>query len=298
MRDVEGMTVLQEFIRDPNSPFRRPAVQALIQASRGVDTARATLALSTILRSANTEDRILAYQALLAIRSRAVETWFVGRKYYMDLVSSDGPPLIYVTQAETPRIAFIGQMPALPSGLLYISKDNLLTVSVDALADASAAPGRPGAGAGAGANGNVLTAVSIGPGGSGANANPGVAQDLNKPAAKKENSQDTVTLYWRSPLGTPAVKLRTSATLPYLIVRASFAPDPRSNDYNAHEPFIGASYQRITEMLATLCADKLINAQFVTQKAPVAILSPTEAALSGRPEGSTEPQAPATAPAK
>ena len=47
---------------------------ALIEASQGRDTQRATLALFDMIRSFNTDDRILAYHALLAIHSRAVST--------------------------------------------------------------------------------------------------------------------------------------------------------------------------------------------------------------------------------
>src|SRR5262249_29559101 len=103
----------------------------------------------------------------------------------------------------------------------------------------------------------------------------------------------------RPPLGDKPVTLRTISSLPYLVARVGSAPNPRNLESNLKEPFIGASYQRITEMLANMCADKIINAQFVTEKPREVLANPTDIALGGRSEGSTQEQhPPATQPDK
>lgn len=289
--DTDGMTILQEIVKDPSNPMRRQAILAMIEASRGHDTERSTLTLMDMIRSVNTDDRILAYHALLSMRSKAVLSYNMGRKFVVDLVEADSPPLIYVLEADSPRIAFIGRIPSLPAGAVYISKDTNFTVSADA----------PDADAQAAGNGKVLTAASLG--------KPADSIDNPKPA----KSRETATLLWRPPLEQRLVQLRTVNRLPDLIARATAVPDPRSTTYDPKEPYIGASYQRITEMLATLCGDGTLDAKFVVQHAPDLIISPTDLALQGRAEGpspgaatrpaahpapATEPlSAPATQPA-
>ena len=78
-------------------------------------------------------------------------------------------------------------------------------------------------------------------------------------------------------------------------------PDVNAPGFNetAIPPYIGASYQRVAETLAAMCADKTINATFVVEHVPDALVSPTDLALSSRQEGRTPAQAtpPATQPA-
>jgi hypothetical protein len=269
MQDVAGLTALEEMVKDPANPMRRQALMAIIEASRGRDTTQATVALYEMLRSYNTDDRILAYHALLAIRSRAVSSYNVGKKFMLDIVPADSPPLIYVLQSESPRIALIGRPLELAPGALYLSNDKNLTVVAD----------QPGAGGGR-PNAPVVTAASLGAGTPGSNA---------AAAASQPKDDETVTLYWRSALGRTA-EIRTVPRIPDLIARATWVPDPDSRfQFNADtsRPYIGASYQRIAEMLATMCAEKTLNATFITQKAAEVILSPADLALQSRPEGST-----------
>jgi hypothetical protein len=277
MQDVEGLTVLEEMVKDPANPLRRQALLAIIDASRGRDTTQATVALYEMLRSYNTDDRILAYHALLAIRSRAISSYSVGKKFMMDVVPADSPPLIYVLEADSPRIAFIGRPIELAPGALYLSQDKLLTVSVD-MANAAAPD----------ASGRVITASAV------------AAQAAPAGAASQPKEKETVTLYWRNPLGGRSAEIRTVPRLPELIARATWIPDPNPSDpfsvKDNGKPYIGASYQRIAEMLATMCAEKTINATFMAQRAPELILNSADIALSGRPEGSTRTVVPPAPP--
>jgi flagellar basal body P-ring protein FlgI len=266
MQDTAGEIVLQEFARSPNSPYRKQAVASMIEARRGRDTERATVTLVEMLNSLNTEDRILAYHGMLAMRSRGMATYDVGKKFMMDIVPADSPPLIYILEAESPRIAFIGRPVQVPVGATFVSHDKLFTVRVDDEDEI-----------------RVNTAARIDP--RELKALEGIIPD-----SKIRDKNQTVTLYYRPPLGGPAKEVRTSQDLPSLVARASWIPDPNSKD---PVPYIGASYQRITEVLAAMAADKTIDAQVVVQHVPDAIINPTDLVLSGRSEGSTlKPQEP------
>ncbi len=276
MKDVGGLVVLEETIKDTKSPLRYEAVQAIIDASHEGDTIRSTLALSQMLNSPNTRDRIVGYGALVSIRSPAVHTYSISKKMLLDIVPSDGPPLVYATQSDTPRIALIGHGFTLPPGALFVSSDNLLTVSVldEAAANAGSST-QP-------ADANVVTASSLG---------ASDASSVNAPKESASKGKNAVTLFWRSPTGNRTVNLKTSASLPDVIARVAWSPDPLAADYDAHAQYIGASYQRVVEMLTAMCADKSINADFVLEKAPEIATGNTDA-LAGRPEGSTEPVLP------
>jgi hypothetical protein len=256
MQDVGGMVVLQEFIKDPASPFRRPAILAMVEASRGRDTQRATVVLSEMLRSFNTDERILAYHALLAIRSQAITTYSVGKKFLIDIVPADSPPLIYVLEADSPRIAFIGRPITLPVGATFVSKDNLFTVRVDDEEELK-----------------VKASTKV---------DPAMAKALEGLIETKDST--TVTLYWRSQLGDKTALVRTVQSVPHMIARATWVPEPTDRD---PLPYIGAGYQRIAEVLAELVSEKVIEASIVVQHVPDQILSPAEMVLTGRPEGST-----------
>ena len=272
LKDVGGLVVLEETAKDMSSPLRIDAVQGIIDSSHDGDTVRATLALSELLQSPNTTDRIIGYGALVAIRSREVHTYTISKKFLLDIVPCDGPPLIYATQADTPRIALIGNGFTLPPSALFVSADNLLTVSVLDGPAAQSGGGNP--------DSNVVTASSVGADAPAANATP-----------SKGPNRNAVTLFWRSPMGDKTVNLKTSANLADVIARVAWTPDPLAMDFDPHAEYIGASYERVTEMLAGMCADQSLNAKFVLEKAPAMTISSADA-MAGRPEGSTEPQLP------
>jgi hypothetical protein len=270
LQDVKGLATLQEMVRDPAHAYRRQALMALIEASRGQDTERATMALYDMIRSYNTDDRILAYHALLAIRSPAVRSYNVGRKFMLDIIPADTPPIIYVLESDAPRIALIGRDIVLPDGALAMSKDHHFNVIVDEADEAS----RP------------VVAPTFMPG-------------VTTPATPKP--RQNVRLHWLS--SDKEALLYTDAQLPNIIARACWTPDPTARDYDPKAPFIGASYQRIAELLANMCAEKIINANFIVERSPDKIVNPTDAALSGRAEGSTlapapeKPKVPSDSPA-
>jgi len=106
--------------------------------------------------------------------------------------------------------------------------------------------------------------------------------------------------YYRSPFGDRTVTVRSSTRVQDVIARLGWAPQPKAPGYDPKALYIGASYQSIAEMLATLCHDQILGAQFVLQDAPDDPYRTAADLISeSRPEGSTVPPAPpTTAPAE
>lgn len=261
LSDVQGFIVLQDFATNPKLGMQLQAIDAITQVALQGETLRASTVLSELLKSTDLNVRLAAYNGLVMIGSPSVTTLNVSRKFMLDIVPCDAPPLIYASQTGAPRIALIGRGVMLPAGTLYVSKDNLLTVNV---AEAAARIDNTGA---------MLAA----------------AADVKKPE-KNENT----TLYWRGVLGDKTVSMKSTAHLVAVVSRLGYTPDPKSPEYDPRQVFIGASYQRIVDMLRAMTQDKLINAEFYLQPAPDAILAPSDLAASARPEGSTT--IPATQP--
>ena len=268
LQDVQAMVVLEQIALDERSGFQREAIAAMaVIANHDRDTMRATVTLSKMLNSTNNQLRIAAYEALLEMKSPAVHTYAVPRKLDIDLLTSDGPTLIYATQSDRPRIAIIGSRLNIAPGVLFVSPDNCLTL-------------------------NVLGPDADG----GAEAPLGLASPTTAPAIKEKES---VTLYYRGPLGDKAILLKSSSHLAAILFKLSYVPDPRAEGYDPRRPFIGLSYQRVVETLAALCADKSIDASFVLQTPPVVPPSWTDLAAEARPEAPvlSPTTAPATRPA-
>ncbi len=274
LNDVGGLVVLEEFAKDEASPFREEAVKNIVAISHSGDTIRATLSLMRLVNSPSTADRIAGYVGLVKVSSSAIRTYDVSKKFFLDIVRSDGPPLIYVTQSRVPRIALIGHDLQLPAGTFYVSPDNLLTINVSD-------PNAPAADAqSSAADPNVLTASAL----------PGI-DPPSAPAAPSSDpaKKQNVVMYWRSPIGERSVNLKSPPGLTDVLIHLAWAPDPRLRGFDPHTQYIGASYQRVVEMLASMCKDQLIDAQFVLQPAPS---TPTDLTnpLNTRPEGSTQTQ--------
>ncbi len=73
-----------------------------------------------------------------------------------------------------------------------------------------------------------------------------------------------------------------------VLITLSLSPNPLSRSFDASKPYIGASYQRVVEMLASMSRDQLIDAKFVMEKSTSPILSQdVDAVTGGRAEGLT-----------
>jgi hypothetical protein len=162
----------------------------------------------------------MGYKALLSIHSSIVYSQEISQKFIMDIIPGRQKCTIYVTTHRLPRIAFLGRIPTLAPGSLYISPHDTLTVNYPPVADVPACHGK-----------------------SAANTEP-------------------VELYYRNPLNGQTVSMKSGAAVPAILATLAGAPDPFSKHFNPHQAFIGASYQRVVQLLYTLCHTGQIRADF------------------------------------
>ncbi|MEI8194759.1 MAG: HEAT repeat domain-containing protein [Phycisphaerae bacterium] len=272
MDDVRGAIVLEEFARNRQSPLRLTAIQVLADVARSGPTERTTVLLLDLLNDADTRVRLGAYQALRVMRSPAIRSYRVKR-FDIDIVSSTGPNLIYVTQTGRERIALIGPTMQLPPGVLFVSADNLLTINVR---DTGSVPTTEDAA-------NLL--------------NPAAARKMGPDAKKEAEAKLPVLLYYRGPFGTQSISMHSSPNLGVVLARLGYVPDPKSPDFSPKDPYIGIPYQKVLEVLSALCHDGTLNATMVFQPAPPSVSSRTDLVEDARIEGSTLTPKTTTAPA-
>jgi hypothetical protein len=112
-------------------PFRVTAIQTLgkLQPS----TALSQL-LRRLLDAPEAVVRIEAYRVLAAANDQTLFSKSVGRredreKFVLDVVPSDGPPLIYATRQGRPRIAVFGRMPTVRQPLTFTALGQRLTIA-------------------------------------------------------------------------------------------------------------------------------------------------------------------------
>ncbi len=270
--DSAALVVLESIARNDQSPWQYDAISAI--ADHG-DSMRSNTVLTNLLNTNNMRVRIAAYEGLLHVNSPALNSFSVGRKFIVDRLVTDGPPVIYATQTGIPRIALIGKKFTLPIGSLYISADEILTVSYPDPQDNAT------------------------------DATPAAAAGFNAPAAAPvaKADPDPVQLYYRGPMGNQHVLLKSNPSLGVVIAKLGYIPDPRAGSYDANQPYIGVSYQRVLEMLDKMCKEHTLDATFMMQPQVQDDLSLAAQANAERPETNTPLQAavpatqPATAPA-
>jgi hypothetical protein len=215
--DSDAITDISKIALDAASPFQRHAIYTLAHCH---DRFLAGLTFRKLLHSASRRVQILGYKALLSIHSSIVYSQEISQKFIMDIIPGRQKCTIYVTTHRLPRIAFLGRIPTLAPGSLYISPHDTLTVNYPPAA-----------------------AVPAGNGKSAANTEP-------------------VELYYRNPQNGQTVSMKSGAAIPAILATLAGAPDPFSKHFNPHQAFIGASYQRVVQLLYTLCHTGQIRADF------------------------------------
>lgn len=133
--DDSGAAVhaLAQMARSPLHPFRLSAIQTLGAMPQ---TSELNHLVRSLLDSDQATVRIEAYKVLARNEDSAVYTRWIAppndptnEKFALDIVPSEGTPLIYATQRGKPRIAIIGKMPDLRLPLTFVTLNGRLTVS-------------------------------------------------------------------------------------------------------------------------------------------------------------------------
>jgi hypothetical protein len=126
--DPTAPATLAAIARAPGGAFAVPAVQVLgkLPSTPGVNRL-----LRDLLHTENPLVRIGAYQVLARHRDPSIFTTPVGEKFALDIVDSDGPPLIFATRRGVARIAINGPKVRLDMPLTFTALDGAFSISSD-----------------------------------------------------------------------------------------------------------------------------------------------------------------------
>jgi flagellar basal body P-ring protein FlgI len=131
--DPAAVPVLLSIAGTPGNPFRVNAVQTLANLPA---TPRVDRLCRTLLDSDQASVRIEAYKLLVKHGDSSVYSRWVKdgarEKFSLDLIRSNGKPLIYATRQGVPRIAVFGGESQLELPLIFSSMDDRLTISSEA----------------------------------------------------------------------------------------------------------------------------------------------------------------------
>jgi hypothetical protein len=133
--DPSGAAVnaLMRIAKDNRNAFQIAAVQTL---GRLQNSTMVNHLLRQLLDSDQTLVRIEAYKVLAGNRDSSVYTIVVPKKgesekFALDIVPSEGPPLVYASRRGIPRIAVIGRQPELQQPLTFMSMNDKLMIASD-----------------------------------------------------------------------------------------------------------------------------------------------------------------------
>lgn len=142
--DSDAITDISKIALDTASPFQRQAIYTLGHCH---DRFLAGLTFRKLLHSASRRMQIVGYKALLSIHSSIVYSQEISQKFIMDIIPGRQKCTIYVTTHHLPRIAFLGRIPTLIPGSLYVSPHDTLTVNYPPTAAVPAGKGKSAANA-------------------------------------------------------------------------------------------------------------------------------------------------------
>lgn len=130
--DKLAIEVIIQHANDERSPYRRAAIAELGECAGNY---RAGAALRELLTDPDPQIRIVAYEALRQADPESIAQVVVGREpenFLLELVPSDGPPMVYARRSLIRRIALIGgnRMACQPP-LLYAEPGKPVTLSAD-----------------------------------------------------------------------------------------------------------------------------------------------------------------------
>lgn len=99
--DERSIFVLEQFCKDPQSPY---CIQALEAVGQAVPPRKAEPILMKAMESRNLDVRLAAYRQLESSNSPAISRNLVADSFVIDRVFCGGDPMIYVYRKEVPKI--------------------------------------------------------------------------------------------------------------------------------------------------------------------------------------------------
>ncbi len=125
MGDEPSRLALLEMAADSTNPEQMEAVRTLGDLPSTPETRHM---LRTLLDSDRAEARIEAYR-ILADSGEGIITHTIGDNFFLDIVESDGPPMVYATTTGVPRLAIFGHDLTLETPLTFMAMDDRLSIS-------------------------------------------------------------------------------------------------------------------------------------------------------------------------
>jgi hypothetical protein len=123
--DEPARLALLQMASDGGNPNQLDAVRTLGALPSTPETRHM---LRTLLDSDRAEVRIEAYR-ILADSGEGVITRPIGDNFLLDIVESDGPPMVYATTTGVPRLAIFGHGLQLETPVTFLAMDSRLSIS-------------------------------------------------------------------------------------------------------------------------------------------------------------------------
>jgi hypothetical protein len=130
LQDPSAPAALHRIAKTPGHTFQIDAIQVLgaLPNSPAINEM-----LRPLLHSDQTLVRVAAYEVLARHKDGSVFSRVIGdgkrEKFVLDIIRSDGPPLVHATRTGIPRIAIFGDRTGLNLPLAFATKDHRLTIS-------------------------------------------------------------------------------------------------------------------------------------------------------------------------
>jgi flagellar basal body P-ring protein FlgI len=126
MNDVPARHELLRLASDSTQRYQIEAVQTLGALLASPDTMHM---LRTLLNSDKADVRIAAYRILAENNDEGIITTEIADSFYLDVIPSSGPPLVYATNTGVPRIAIFGHDLKLQSPLTFTAMQTRFSLS-------------------------------------------------------------------------------------------------------------------------------------------------------------------------
>lgn len=129
--DLQALPVLGQLAQAARPELRVDAVEELGRSN----SPQVAVYVAPLLDDENQEVRIAAYETLLRRGHPAIKSVTLPHRIFptqinfvLDIVDSDGPPLVYVRRTRLPRIAVFGESTPVTPPVFYTRPDEIVTV--------------------------------------------------------------------------------------------------------------------------------------------------------------------------
>jgi hypothetical protein len=125
--DSRGLSVLRTVVADEQSPYRLEAIRVIGRSAKRRD---ALPILTNALNDPRIQVRLEAYDMLILLNSPVISRKTVaGRAFIIDNVVCSGPPMVYVSRQESPKIVLFGSPIYCNKNLFVQSPDQTVTIN-------------------------------------------------------------------------------------------------------------------------------------------------------------------------